>query len=129
MTDVTLEKTYEELKEEIQNHNIRSMEPDELSEFRIIRGASALVLAQKSKQYGDRAVQHATKGKALLDRVKREGTVEDKINRMSEALEESLNAQIYIRNQIGSLVGICVASVLISERSDKELKKLSKTRR
>ena len=129
MTDVTLEKTYEELKEEIQNHNIRSMEPDELSEFRIIRGASALVLAQKSKQYGDRAVQHATKGKALLDRVKREETVEDKINRMSEALEESMNAQIYIRNQIGSLVGICVASVLISERSDKELKKLSKTRR
>jgi hypothetical protein len=129
MTDVTLEKTYEELKEEIQNHNIRSMEPDELSEFRIIRGASALVLAQKSKQYGDRAVQHATKGKALLDRVKREETVEDKINRMSEALEESLNAQIYIRNQIGSLVGICVAAVLISERSDKELKKLSKTRR
>ena len=124
---MSIESTYRRLVQE--QYEVESVEPEDLNEFRILRGASALVLAQKSKQYGDRAVQHATKGKALLDRVKREETVEDKINRMSEALEESLNSQIYIRNQIGSLVGICVASVLISERSDKELKKLSKTRR
>ena len=36
MTDVTLEKTYEELKEEIQNHNIRSMEPDWSSPEKVV---------------------------------------------------------------------------------------------
>ena len=123
----TLERTYRELLMEQQE--VTSFEQEELSEFRILRGASALVLASKSKTYGDKATQQAQKGIQSLTRIKPDASVEDRINLIAEGLEQSLQAQINIRNQIGSLVGICVAAVLISERSDKELKKLSKTRR
>ena len=125
--DMTVESTYRELLREQQD--IRSFEQQELNEFRILRGAAALALAAKSKQYGDKASQDATKGKGSIGKVSREETVEDKINRLAEGLEQSLNAQINIRNQIGSLVGICLTAALIAERSDKELRKLSKPRR
>ena len=123
----TLERTYRELLKEQQE--VTSFEQEELNEFRILRGASALVLASKSKRYGDKATQQAQKGIQSLTRIKPDTSVEDRINLIAEGLEQSLQAQINIRNQIGSLVGICVAAVLISERSDKELKKLSNTKR
>ena len=105
------------------------MSPEELNEFRIIRGASALVFASKSKQAGNKVVQHARRGQGHLDKLKRQESVEEKIDVLAAALDEMFNGLIQNRIQMGNLVSVAVASVLISERSDKALTKLMKQRR
>jgi hypothetical protein len=103
--------------------------PEDLNEFRIIRGASALVFAAKSKQAGNKVVQHARRGQGHLDKLKRQESSEDKVDVLADALDEVFNSLIQNRIQMGNLVSIAVASVLISERSDKSLTKMMKQRR
>ena len=127
MTYRTLEKTYKDLKEELEDSEV--IEPELLNEFRIIRGGTALVLASKSKQSGDKVVQHARTGQSHLNRINKDIPVEKKLDHISEAMKEMFDCFIENRQQIGHLVGISLASVLISERSTKELTKILKQRR
>ena len=102
---------------------------EQLDEFRIIRGAAALTFAAKSKQNGEKVVQHSRKGKAHLTDLRRKDSIEDKIDVLSDALDEMFESLIQTRFQVGNLVAICVASTLISERSDKTLNRIMKQRR
>ena len=124
---MTIESTYRELLKE--QYETELSHPELLNEFRILRGLSVLVLAARTKTYGDKVVSHANKGKQSLDKLKSDKTIEQQITHIGEALEEQLNASINIRYQIGSLVGISVAAALISERSDNQLKKITKGKR
>ena len=101
-----------------------------LEEVRFLRGASALVFASKSKQSGDKVVQNANRGKQNLKRVKRPNIeTDEKIELLSEAIEDLFDTQIELRKQIGNLVGVALTSALISERSNKELTKMMKQSR
>jgi len=121
------EKTYNALKEELQHTDIN--EAELLNEFRLIRAGSAVLLANKSRRYGDKVVQHARKGQSHLSRINKNETPDEKLERIGEALEEMFACIIDTRLQIGSFVGVALASVLISERSTKELTKILKQKR
>ena len=123
----TPEKTFRDLFEELNDNEISTHE--QLDEFRVIRGGTALVLAAKSKTSGDKVVQIARSGKSKLDRIKQKSSPEEQINILSDALGDIFDCLIENRNQIGNLVGISLASVLISERSEKNFTKLFNKRR
>mgnify|MGYP000195883061 CR=1 FL=1 len=99
---------------------------EQLDEIRILRGASALVFAQKSKQSGDKATQHSNEGKSILNRFKQDMTTDDRVELLQSALVKMFDTQIELRKQIGNLVGVALTSALISERSNKELTKIMK---
>jgi len=124
---MTIKRTYRDLREELDY--LESTEPELLNEFRIIRSGSAIVLANKSKQHGDKVVQHARKGQSHLSRIKKDDSPEDKLDHIQDALEEMFYCIIDMRLQIGNFVGVALASVLISERSNKELNKILKQKR
>ena len=67
---MTIESTTREILQE--RYEIESTEPELLNENRLIRGAAVLVVAGKSKTYGDKAVQSALRGKTLLNQVQRD---------------------------------------------------------
>ena len=119
-----VEHTYRELRREIQE--ISEVDEELLNEFRMIRAGTAMVFASRSKQAGDRSVQHAKKGQSHLGRIKKDQPTEETLDHISEALDEMFEALIDQRSQIGHLVGISLASVLISERSGKDLTKIVK---
>ena len=101
-----------------------SSSPDELNEIRVLRGASALVFAQKSKAAGDKVVQSANRGKNILKRFRTDMTTDERVEVIQESLDEMFNALIENRKQMGNLVGVALSSALISERSSKELQKI-----
>ena len=55
----------------------------QLDEFIVIRGGTALVLAARSKTSDDKVVQIAKSGKSKLDRIKQKSTPEDQIKILS----------------------------------------------
>ena len=55
-------------------------------EIRILRGASSLVFAQKSKQSGDKATQHSNECKSILNRFKQDMTTDDRVELLQSAL-------------------------------------------
>ena len=98
-----------------------------LSEGRLLRGASALVFATRSKTSGDKVVKHANDGKSILKTLKQDMTTDERVELLQNAMMKMFDAVIENRKQIGNLVGIATASALISERSTKQLTKLIKT--
>ena len=123
--DLTLMNTCREVLKE----NLDSSDLDEevLNEVRFLRAGSAITLASRAKRYGDQATRNAKSGQSDLKRIKSEKDLDKKIEHLANALDEMFETQINIRFQIGNLVGVSLTSALISERSDKELKKLNKS--
>ena len=119
-----IEHTYRELLQE--REEISEIDQELLNEFRMIRAGTAMVFASRSKQSGDRSVQHAKKGQSHLSRSKKDDPPEEKMDHIADALDEMFETLIDQRSQIGNLVGISLASVLISERSGKEVMKILK---
>ena len=107
----------------------QDLSPEQLNEFRLLRGAAALTFAAKSKESGNKVVSHARSGKSHLSKLKRQETIEDKVDVLADALDELFDGLIQTRLQIGNLVAISLASTLISERSEKTLQKALSTRR
>jgi len=118
------EKTYRELREEIGPD-----EPEQLNELRLVRAGSALVFARNAKKHGDKLVSNAKKGQSILSRIKQDTPTEKRIELTAEALDVLFDCLMDARSQVGNLVGISLASTLISERSNKEITKLNKQRR
>jgi len=124
-----MENLVEKVSQVIDNTSDVDPAPEELNEIRFIRGAAAISFAAKAKQSGDKVVQHARRGKGHLTKLRKDDSIEDKIDVLSDALDEMFESLIQTRFQVGNLVAICVASTLISERSDKTLNRIMKQRR
>jgi hypothetical protein len=124
---MNLEKTYRELMKE--QMTLKDSTPEQLNELRFLRGASALMLSSKAKRHGDKVVQNANQGKTHLRRVRKKDPIEDQLEEITNALEEMFECLIESRNQLGSVTGVALTSVLISERSTKELTKILNKRR
>ena len=128
-TEYTSMKSFTEYMEEPEDIDLESLEPEDLTESRFLRGATALVFASKSKQSGDKVVQYARRGQGILKKFKKDMSAEERLEMLQDALVEMFNAQIESRKQLGNLVGVALASALISERSNKQMLKLLKSRR
>ena len=123
--DLTLMNTCREVLNE--NPEPSDLEEEVLNEIRFLRAGSAITLAARAKRYGDNVVRNAKAGQSDLKKIRQEKNLDRKIEYLSNAINEMFEAQINARYQVGNLVGVALTSVLISERSDKELKKLNKS--
>ena len=110
-------KTYEELKQEIES-------PKELNESRFLRKGAALLLARNAKKHGDDAVRHFKDAQRKLS-VRGTDTPEERIELLTEGLNDLCEGMISLRKQNGAVAGIVTTTVLLNERTNQQLARLS----
>ena len=111
-------KTYKELKQDLD-------EPKELNESRVLRKGVSLVFARNAKKHGDDAVRHFKNAQSKLSKRPLDAP-EERIERLSEGFDDICEGLISLRKQNGSAVGVSLSAVLMSERSNQQLKDLLK---
>ena len=124
---MSLESTYRQLREELEFQEPSTSEA--LNEVRVLRGATALVFATNAKKAGDNVVRYAQEGKSKLSKINKNSSDAERLEAIISAQASMFDALIENRKQIGNAVGISLASVLVSERSNKQLVKLLNKRR
>jgi len=108
------------LKEFIESEN------ELLDENRLVRKGLGLVLGRQSKIHGDKSVQNFKNSQRLLSNPSKD--MEKRMDNLEKGLIEYSEGMINLRKQIGSLVSMVNLSILLSERTDKQISKLSKKR-
>ena len=111
-------KTYKELKQEIENR-------EDLKESRLLRKGGSLVFARNAKKHGDDAVRHFKSAQTKLNKRPLD-TPEERIEHLTEGLNELCDGMISLRKQTGALTGISISAVLLNERTNQQLEKLFK---
>ena len=103
------------------------LQTEDLNESKFLRKTTALLLASQSKKHGDDAVRHLKsaqqkfKGRPL-------DTAEERIEKLSEGFDDLCEGLISFRKQNGSAVGVSLSAVLMSERSNQQLRNLLKNK-
>jgi hypothetical protein len=102
---------------------ICSDQPD-LNESRLLRKGGALLLARSAKKHGDDATRSLSDAKRKI-----KGSPLDNDNERLKSLQEGLrdlcDGLISMRKQNGATTGIVTTAVLLNERTNRQLKKLS----
>jgi hypothetical protein len=111
-------KTYKELKQDLD-------EPKELNESRFLRKGVSLVFARNAKKHGDDAVRHFKNAQSKLSKRPLD-TPEERIERLTEGLNDLCEGMISLRKQNGALTGISTTVVLLNERTNQQLARLNK---
>ena len=111
-------KTYKQLKREIENSK-------ELNESRFLRKGVSLVFVRNAKKHGDDAVRHFKTAQTKLSKRPLD-TPEERIERLTEGLNDLCEGMISLRKQNGALTGISTSAVLLNERTNQQLKALLK---
>ena len=109
-------KTYELLREETQ----------ELNELRIVRAGAALFYATKVRESGKRVESKVGEAKSDFTKAQREDDITKKIDAMADGLSALGEALIAQRIMLGNMTGVALTSALLAERTDKQLKQLTK---
>jgi hypothetical protein len=124
---MSIESTYRAMNETMNLDENSSIES--LQETRFLRVASALVFAQNAKKAGDNVTRISQQGKTKLKTIKKDATVEERLEVLSDSVSLMFDALTENRKQIGHLVGVALTSAIVSERSAKQLIKLLNKRR
>ena len=101
---------------------------DFLKESRLLRKGVALILARSAKRSGDTAVNHFNSAKRSFTK-KPNQSIEDQVTALASGLNEMCDGLISLRKQSGSITGIATVSVLLNEKTDKQISLLLKKRR
>ena len=104
---------------------IRGTDTEELNESRLMRHGSALLLANSAKKHGDEAVRYLNAAQQKF-RVRPSDTPEERIERLSEGLSDLSHGLICIRQQNGAITGIVTTAVIISDKTNRQLKTLNR---
>lgn len=109
-------KTFEEFME---------TETQDLNESRLLRKGGVILLARSAKKHGDDATRSLNDAKRKI-----KGSPLDSDNERLKSLQEGFqdlcDGLISIRRQNGAITGIVTTAVLMSERTDKQVQKLTK---
>ena len=100
-------KTLEEIRGTV------TTEPEFLEE-RILRRGAGLMYARQSKMNGDAATKHFTNASNHLNRPA--DSLEDQVTHLTNALKETNQGLIKLRDQNGSMTALTLVGVLLSER-------------
>ena len=100
------------------------LEDEFLDENRLVRKGFGLILGRQSKKFGDKSVSHFIQSKQKLSSPSK--GMEERLDNLEEGLIEFSNGMINLRKQIGSLVSMVNLSILMNERTDSKINKLSK---
>lgn len=109
-------KTYQELKLELEKR-------DELNESRFLRKGVSLVFARNAKKHGDDAVRNFKTAQTKLSKRPLD-TPEERIERLTEGLNDLCEGMISLRKQNGAVTSLTLTSALLNERTDKQVQKL-----
>ena len=110
-------KTYKKQKQEIEN-------PKELNESRFLRKGGSLVFFRNAKKHGDDAVRHFKNAQSKLSK-RPLGAPEERIERLTEGLNDPCDGMISLRKQNGAITAIVTTTVLLNERTNQQLARLS----
>ena len=111
-------KTYKELKQELEK-------PNELKESRFLRKGVATAYAMRARNEGKKVEQNLSNAKQTL-RHRPNESIEDQVKRLQEGLIKMCDANIALRKQLGAMTAIIVNGQLLNERTNGQLKILSR---
>ena len=103
------------------------MDDEELQEGRLIRKGLGLLYSRQSKSYGDKSVQHFKRVKQELSKPVPDGDLDQRLDNLEKGFIVLSQGMVQLRNQIGSLVSMVNISILLSERTDQQMKRLKKS--
>lgn len=112
-------KTYEQLREQTQ----------ELNELRIVRSGAAIFYATKVRESGKKVESKIGDAKGAFSKAKKEEVVADKIDALAEGFTALGDALIAHRIMVGNLTGVALTSALLTERTDKQIKQLMRSKK
>jgi hypothetical protein len=116
-----MNKEYDTLREEI--------DQQALNELRVVRAGAALLYANKVKQSGNKVVRSTRAAENDFSKAKKNDDIEKKMNLMLEGLENLSVAIEETRSMLGDMTAISVVSVLLAERSKKQIYNLMRGRK
>ena len=102
------------------------MDDEELQEGRLIRKGLGLLYSRQSKSYGDKSVQHFNRVKQELSKPVPDGDLDQRLDNLEKGFIELSQGMVQLRNQIGSLVSMVNISILLNERTDRQISKVMK---
>ena len=83
----------------------------------LLRSGAALAYGSKSRQHGDKAVQHLKNSNQVLGSLKRKDlNLEQKVELIGDALALQNQAMEQLRMQLGSAVSVSVATALLVQK-------------
>ena len=100
---------------------------EDLQEGRLVRKGLGLLYSRQSKTFGDKSVQHFNRVKQELSKPVPEGDLDKRLDNLEKGFIELSEGMVQLRNQIGSLVSMVNISILLSERTDQQMKRLKKS--
>jgi len=100
---------------------------EDLQEGRLVRKGLGLLYSRQSKSYGDKSVQHFNRVKQELSKPVPDGDLDQRLDNLEKGFIELSQGMVQLRNQIGSLVSMVNISILLSERTDQQMKRLKKS--
>lgn len=103
------------------------MDDEDLQEGRLVRKGLGLLYSRQSKTFGDKSVQHFNRVKQELSKPVPDGDLDKRLDNIEKGFIELSQGMIQLRNQIGSLVSMVNISILLSERTDQQMKRLKKS--
>ena len=102
------------------------MDDEELQEGRLIRKGLGLLYSRQSKSYGHKSVQHFNRVKQELSKPVPDGDLDQRLDNLEKGFIELSQGMVQLRNQIGSLVSMVNISILLNERTDRQISKVMK---
>ena len=102
------------------------MDDEELQEGRLIRKGLGLLYSRQSKSYGDKSVQPFNRVKQELSKPVPDGDLDQRLDNLEKGFIELSQGMVQLRNQIGSLVSMVNISILLNERTDRQISKVMK---
>jgi hypothetical protein len=100
---------------------------EDLQEGRLVRKGLGLLYSRQSKTFGDKSVQHFNRVKQELSKPVPDGDLDQRLDKLEKGFIELSQGMVQLRNQIGSLVSMVNISILLSERTDQQMKRLKKS--
>lgn len=98
-----------------------------LNESRLLRKGGALLLARSAKKHGDDATRSLSDAKRKIKGSPLDND-EERLKGMQDGLQDLCDGLISMRKQNGAITGIVTTAVLMSERSNQQLKDFLKSK-
>jgi hypothetical protein len=105
-------------------NEIRTVDANKLEESRLLRKGGVLLLAKTAKRHGDDATKYFYSAKRKIKGSSLDSE-EERIKSIQEGLQDLCEGLISIRKQNGAITGIVSTAVVINERTNAQIQKIS----
>lgn len=100
----------------------------QIQESRLVRKGLGLVYGAQARAHGNSAEKHYREASQTLSGVSKDGDINKKLRRLETSLTNLADGLIDTRKQLGAMTAMMNVMILLEERTDQHLKKLSRKR-